>query len=271
MSFKTSIIISTYNSPAWLEKVLLGYENQTRKDFQIVIADDGSSRETTDLVNDFRKQNGMDIEHLWHADNGCQKSVMLNKAVIHAKGDYLIFANGNCVPRKDFVSVHIRQARPNYYLSGGHTNLPMCCSLRVDDESIQSGELFNIVWLQQNGYPDTAKKLRLVLKRPFSTLFNLIPTKNKWNGNNASGWKKDIIGVNGFDERMKYGGEDRELGDRLKHAGVKVRRVRYTAVSVHLASEMGYVSGAYSPENVAINDETLRTKSRFTLFGINKR
>ena len=53
MSFKTSIIISTYNSPAWLEKVLLGYGNQTRKDFQIVIADDGSSGETTDLINDF--------------------------------------------------------------------------------------------------------------------------------------------------------------------------------------------------------------------------
>ncbi|MCL1886590.1 MAG: glycosyltransferase [Betaproteobacteria bacterium] len=270
MPFKTSVIISTYNSPDWLEKVLWGYGNQNYKDFQIIIADDGSSSETTDIIGDFRKNTNMPIDHLWHEKNNCQKSIMLNKAVVHANGDYLIFVDGDCVPRKDFVSVHVKNARSNYFLSGGHTKLPMCCSIRVDKESILSGKLFNIVWLQQNGYPDTAKKLRLVLKRPFSNLFNLIPTKNKWNGHNASGWKKDIIGVNGFDERIKHGGEDRELGDRLKHAGVKVKRIRYTAVSIHLSHGTNYNDGAYNPDNIAIHSETLRTESRFTSFGIIK-
>ncbi|MDL2284051.1 glycosyltransferase [Oxalobacter sp. OttesenSCG-928-P03] len=270
MSFKTSVIISTYNSPEWLEKVLWGYGNQNFRDFQILIADDGSTAETADVVRDFQNNSGMEIEHLWHQDDGCQKSVMLNKSVMRAKGDYLIFVEGHCVPRKDFVSVHVKSARPNHFLSGGHTNLPMCCSIRVDEESILSGKLFNIVWLQQNGYPDTAKKLRMVLMRPFSNLFNLIPTPNKWNGRNASGWKKDIIGVNGFDERMKHGGADRELGERLKHAGVKAKRIRYTAVSVHLSHDMGYINGAYDPENVTIFNETLDKKSRFTKFGIFK-
>ena len=42
----TSIIISTYNSPQWLEKVLYGYQNQTYRNFEVLIADDGSLDET---------------------------------------------------------------------------------------------------------------------------------------------------------------------------------------------------------------------------------
>lgn len=270
MSFATSIIISTYNSPEWLEKVLWGYGNQNNKDFEIIIADDGSSNETGMLVRDFQKNAGMNINHLWHADDGCQKSIMLNQAITKANGDYLIFVDGNCVPRKDFVSVHKKRARPNHFLSGGHTKLPMCCSVRIDKESILSGKLFDIVWLQAHGYPDTAKKLRIVLKSPFSNLCNLIPTEDRWNGHNASGWKQDLLAVNGFDERMQYGGEDREIGDRLKHNGIKVARIRYTAVSVHLSHEMGHKDGASSPENVIIQNETLRTRSKYTDFGIIK-
>ena len=39
---KTSVIFTTYNSPTWLEKVLWGFFSQTYRDFEIVIADDGS-------------------------------------------------------------------------------------------------------------------------------------------------------------------------------------------------------------------------------------
>ena len=41
-----SVIISTYNKPHFLEKVLTGYCFQTFNDFEIIIADDGSSNET---------------------------------------------------------------------------------------------------------------------------------------------------------------------------------------------------------------------------------
>ena len=41
----------------------------------------------------------------------------------------------------------------------------------------------------------------------------LTPTKPTWNGHNASCWKSDALEVNGFDQRMVYGGEDREFGE----------------------------------------------------------
>lgn len=147
--------------------------------------------------------------------------------------------------------------------------MPMCCSLRISREQIISNEAFNIMWLQANGYPDTAKKLRLVAVWPFSSLLNMIPTRNKWNGHNASGWKSDILNVNGFDERIFYGGEDLEMGDRLKHAGVKVTRVRYTAVCIHLPHEFGN-NPELKAESIAIQNDTVRTQSRYTNYGIVK-
>ncbi len=43
---RISVIISTYNQPQWLENVVWGYTVQTHRDFELVIADDGSTDET---------------------------------------------------------------------------------------------------------------------------------------------------------------------------------------------------------------------------------
>ena len=45
-----SVIISTYNQPEWLEKVLWSYEQQSFKNFEVVIADDGSDESTRQLI-----------------------------------------------------------------------------------------------------------------------------------------------------------------------------------------------------------------------------
>ncbi|HPI70629.1 MAG TPA: glycosyltransferase, partial [Tenuifilaceae bacterium] len=50
-----SIIISTYNQPEWLQKVLWGFKCQTLSGFEIVIADDGSDAETKAIINGFKE------------------------------------------------------------------------------------------------------------------------------------------------------------------------------------------------------------------------
>src|SRR5688572_14083940 len=99
---KVSVIISTYNSHEWLQKVLWGFENQTYRNFEMVIADDGSGDTTRKLIDDFRCNSGLEIQHVWHEDRGFQKSQILNKAIQAAVSDYLIFTDGDCIPRKDF-------------------------------------------------------------------------------------------------------------------------------------------------------------------------
>ena len=77
----------------------------------------------------------------------------------------------------------------------------------------------------------------------------ITPTKRSWNGHNASGWKQDIIEVNGFNNDMQYGGEDRELGERMFNNGLLSKQIRYSAICVHLEHERGYASAEIWKKN----------------------
>ncbi len=98
----------------------------------------------------------------------------------------------------------------------------------------------------------------------------LTPTRATWNGHNASGWKDDLLAVNGFDERMGYGGEDRELGERLVILGRRGRQIRHRAVVVHQWHERGYVDDEVLRANRRIRRETARARVPRTAFGIVK-
>ena len=105
-SIQISIIISTYNSIEWLKKVLWGYNQQIFLNFEIVIADDGSKEETKIEIENLKKEVQYSINHVWHEDNGFQKSQILNKAIVACKAPYIIMSDGDCIPRKDFVAIH---------------------------------------------------------------------------------------------------------------------------------------------------------------------
>jgi glycosyltransferase involved in cell wall biosynthesis len=105
---KVSVIITTYNAEDWLRKVLIGFSVQTETDFEIVIADDGSTLKTKQVIDSFSSQFKNPIVHVWQEDDGFQKSKILNKAILKTKSDYLLFTDGDCIPRKDFVAVHLK-------------------------------------------------------------------------------------------------------------------------------------------------------------------
>lgn len=113
---KLSVIITTYNSEEWLRKVLLGYMVQTVTDFEIVIADDGSTSKTKDVVNQFSDKFKFPIIHVWQEDNGFQKSRILNKAILKSNSDYLLFTDGDCIPRKDFVEKHLKYKQKDIFI-----------------------------------------------------------------------------------------------------------------------------------------------------------
>jgi glycosyltransferase involved in cell wall biosynthesis len=98
---KTSVIISTYNSPEWLEKVLWSYANQTEDSFELIIADDGSGEETAKLIANFKAQAEFPIVHVWQEDEGFQKTKILNKAILACRTDYIIMSDGDCIVRKE--------------------------------------------------------------------------------------------------------------------------------------------------------------------------
>ncbi|WP_053975591.1 glycosyltransferase family 2 protein [Mangrovimonas xylaniphaga] len=268
---KISIIISTYNSEAWLEKVLWSYAAQTYKQFEIVIADDGSKQPTFDLLDRMRAEVDFPIVHVWHEDNGFQKSQILNKAILKCKADYILMSDGDCIAREDFVQVHMDYREPGFFLSGGYFMLPMPISEVISKEDIISQRCFRVNWLKEHGLKVSFKNNKLTASGFKSKLLNaMTPTNASWNGHNASGWKEDILAVNGFDERMQYGGQDRELGERLFNYGIKSKQIRYSAICLHLDHPRGYKNQESIDKNLAIRATTKKEKRAWTDFGIQK-
>lgn len=265
-----SIIISTYNSPIWLEKVLNGYIAQSIKSFEIIIADDGSDDETKKVINNYRDQY-LSIQHIWHEDKGFRKCEILNKAIIQANSDYLIFTDGDCIPREDFIEMHLKHREKGHFLSGGYFKLPMQLSIAIQKQDILNQNCFSLPWLKRNGLKRSFKNNKLGSYKLLTHILNLItPTKPSWNGHNSSGWKDDILAVNGFDERMKYGGEDRELGERLENSGINGKQIRYKAICVHLDHSRSYVNAEDWQRNNSIRQETKSNRAIWTKFGIKK-
>ena len=267
----TSIIISTYNSIDWLEKVLYGYNNQTYRRFEVVIADDGSKVETRQAIERIGAEVFYPIIHVWHEDKGFQKSQILNKALQHCSSEYIIMSDGDCIPRKDFVEQHVKYREEGYFLSGGYFMLPMAISETISKEDIYSEKCFDVNWLKALDLKPSFKNNKLLSGPLKAFLLNsFTPTNASWNGHNASGWKKDIFAVNGFDERMQYGGQDRELGERLINSGIKPKQIRYNAVVLHLDHPRGYKNQESIDKNMAIRKETRDKKIKWTPFGIVK-
>ncbi len=268
---KASVIVSTYNSKEWLAKVLWGLHVQTNLEFEVVIADDGSRDDTREMIDELRPQLNYPITHVWHEDNGFQKTQILNKAIVASKTDYLIFTDGDCIVRKDFVQTHLDFRKEGHFLSGGYFKLPMSISKLISKDDILTQRCFDIKWLKQNGLTSSIKNLKLTAKKPFVGLLNfLTPTSPTWNGHNASGWKKDLVTINGFNEEMQYGGEDRELGERLVNLGIKPIQIRYSAICLHLDHKRGYNTPESIQKNINIRKKTRSEKIIRTPIGIEK-
>jgi glycosyltransferase involved in cell wall biosynthesis len=257
-----SVIISTHNSPAALEMVLAGYARQDFQSFELVIADDGSRDDTRDLVRRIRAGFPVPLVHVRQEHRGYYgKMAIMNRALSHARGEYVIAADGDVVPRHDFVRAHWEHKRSNTYLAGGDFRLSPEATRAITLEDVRSGRAFDAQFLASTGQPRTKKFIKL---RPRGIVTRLIDWVNvspaRWSGSNASAWKADLVRVNGWDETIHFPGkDDTELGQRLRNAGVRTRHVRHNAICLHLYHGEGRPNRA---ENLALLEET--TTKRLT-------
>ncbi|RXR31847.1 glycosyltransferase [Flavobacterium piscinae] len=269
---KLSVIITTYNSEEWLRKVFIGYSIQTDSDFEIVVADDGSTFKTKELIDSFSSKFKNPIVHVWHEDDGFQKPSILNKAILASQSDYLLFTDGDCIPRKDFVATHLKHKEEGYFLSGGYFKLPMSISEKITEQDILTQNCFSISWLKKQGLAFNFKLTKLTHNKWLATFMNWItPTKRSWNGHNSSGFKKDILAVNGFNEAMKYGGLDRELGERMFNNGMLSKQIRYSAICLHLDHKRSYATQESIAKNKAIRSFNKKNKITWIPDGIYKK
>lgn len=268
---KISVIVSTYNAEAWLEKVLIGYSNQTYNDFELIIADDGSRSSTKTLIDSYAKDYPVPIRHLWHEDLGYRRQEILNVAIVEAANEYILMTDGDCIPRKDFVAVHAKYAQKGKFLSGGYCKLSMKTSEAITKEDILEERCFDVKWLKKQDKLGFSQALKLSADGLLATILDTItPTNPSFNNCNSSGFREDMIAINGYDERMKYGGPDREFGERLENNGVKGLQIRHKAICLHLDHARGYKTPESLAANLAIRKNVKDNKIVWTPYGIIK-
>lgn len=120
---KICVVITTYNRPDALMAVLEGYLAQNYKDYELIVADDGSTIETKNVITAYQTQNIINIKHAWHEDKGFRAAAIRNLAISKTSADYLIFGDGDCVPLPDFVDQHKRLAERNWFVAGSRVLL----------------------------------------------------------------------------------------------------------------------------------------------------
>lgn len=269
MSPKVSVIISFYNRIDYLELLLAGFKNQTLKSFEIIIADDGSSSEVVKKIESTAADYPFCIKHIWHEDKGFRKNRVLNQAIINSSCDYLLFVDGDCIPHYAFVEEHFRSRKENLCLTGRRVNLSKKITELLTPERVEKGFLDNkFLRLVVDGLFGNSIDVEKGIYFQNKILRNLVNKKKRGIlGCNFSIHKKDLININGFDERYEAPsiGEDTDVQYRLELNGGEIKSLNNIAVQYHLFHTIQH----RDPGNLELFNKVKLTKTYYTSFGIN--
>ena len=120
---RVSLIVATYNWPESLILALRSIEKQTIVPEEVVIADDGSTAETKEIIDKFQKDSDLNIIHSWQEDNGFRVAKSRNKAIAKSYGDYIILIDGDIILHPKFIQDHVNNAKVGYFMQGSRVLL----------------------------------------------------------------------------------------------------------------------------------------------------
>lgn len=254
-----SLLIKTYNQVDLLEKVLRGVDRQTSMPDEIILADDGSTDGTKELFLSYSKRWHSRSVFVSQTNRGFRASRILNRAIICAKGDYLVFLDGDSVPESHFIEDHRAFAKKGFFIQG-HRALVQKKALSY----FGNGNL-------------TSERWRAMLS------FQLKGVKNAWRwpvpsirvrsdlrgirACNQAVWRNDMLKINGYNEAFEgWGREDSELAIRLLNSGIKRQDLRGRACCFHLWHEPS--SRVRLNENDRLLEDAIRSGKKYCQLGI---
>ncbi len=241
---KISVIVSTYNRPDALTRVLAGLYEQTRLPDEILVADDGSTEETRRCVEELEPHSTAKTIHVWQPDEGFRLAQIRNKALRACSGDYVIFLDGDCIPDPHFVEDHEHLSDRGYFGQGKRILVDRALSDTFTHRDI-AGKRLGLFFSRHLGNRHHLLRLRwlppLINTRLGGTRFC-----------NVAIFRSDLYAVNGFNEAFKgWGREDSEMVVRLYKYGLKRKEHPFAAICFHL----------WHPENdrahLSVNDQLL--------------
>lgn len=271
MKPEISIIISFYNKIDLLEKILEALQMQSLQNFEVVIADDGSSKEVVERIHALQAVSPFAIQHIWHEDKGWRKNRILNQAVVAAKGEYLIFIDGDCIPDPHFVEDHYSERKRRTVVSGRRVLMGERATAYLLHRPLTKGRFgcglfFALLSDTIHGYKTRMEHMIRVRNAWLRRLF-IKDYERFILGCNFSMYKEDLLAVNGFDERFEHPGygEDIDLWYRLTRAGVPSYSRKGLLIQYHCCHPR--FDTDYAP-NKALVEENKRNEVTYTPYGI---
>jgi glycosyltransferase involved in cell wall biosynthesis len=230
-----SVVVTTYNREDALAAVLRSLAAQDDPDFEIIVADDGSGPATAALVAAWQAKPGPRVEHVWHEDDGFRAAEIRNRAVLAARGGYVIFLDGDCIVRSDFVSTHRRLAERGHFVTGNRILLSPALTTDVLRNDVAPEQWGALRWLRER-LRGGVNRLSALLHLPLGPLRRL--RQSAWRGArscNLAVWRADLDRVDGFDAGYAgWGKEDSDIIVRLLHAGVRRKDGVFATGVIHL-------------------------------------
>lgn len=246
---KLSLIVTTYNWPEALDLALLSAARQSRRPDEVIVADDGSTDDTRQLVATFARTAPFPVHHCWQVNQGFRAARSRNQAIARARGDYLMLMDGDIILEHHCLQDHEDCARQGFYVQGsrallGPTRTRQLLADRDPAISLFASDIANRKNLVR--WP----LLSRLLTRPVSHL-RAIKTCN------FAFWRADALAVNGFNEDFQgWGREDSEFAARLRNFGIRRRNLRFRGLAAHLHHEQA------PRHTLAQNDALLATTIR---------
>ena len=235
MAERISVIVATYNRPDALDAVLRSLAHQSDGDFEILVADDGSTEETKELIEAWKPRFDGRLSHIWHPDDGFRLAEIRNRAIRAASGAYCIFLDGDCIARGDFVATHRALSKPGWFVTGNRLLLSQALSERILQQKLEP-ETWSFADWRRARRAGEIKRLAPLITLPLGPLRKL--RTNDWRGAqgcNLGIWRADLIAVDGFEGAYaSWGREDSDLLIRLMRGGIRRKDGRMATGVLHL-------------------------------------
>jgi glycosyltransferase involved in cell wall biosynthesis len=265
-NFKISLVIATYNWPEALRACVQGCFRQTDRNFEIIIADDGSGEPTRAAVEELMRRAPVPLRHVWQPDEGFRLAMARNRGILAASGDYLVAMDGDCVPQPDFVARHRWLAQRGCMVTGSRILLDQAFSRRVLDGEVDLHALSFGDKLRYRSQGSINKAAPLLFKLPDLGRHRRFSFR-RIKGCNMAFWRQDLERVNGFDESFKgWGHEDADIVVRLHHAGVARKDGAYATEVFHLWHREAQRDQATSNKHLVL--ERLANKTTQAVIGL---
>jgi glycosyltransferase involved in cell wall biosynthesis len=224
-----SLIITTYNWPEALAIVLHSVLQQTYPSFQVVVADDGSSRETAHTVARVLKSAPFPWCHVRHTDDGIRQARVKNLGVRHAIGEYLIFIDHDVALHPQFIKDHVDFAEPKCFLQGKRVFL----SPEITAQLIRAG-----CFVPPSAFSAGLENRKNGFRAP--RLAKLLSRKKRFQvtlrGCNLSMPLTAFRAIDGYDETFDglWGREDSDICYRLFNNGWLLKNLWLAGLQYHL-------------------------------------